>query len=380
MKLFSTHGQNDLSLNDESINLGALTSIKLPKSLVQNASRAFSTRRADLTLAKNLITAGVRPQAGDLVLARVSRIGHHARLELPNGRRARMFVGDEIIVTYGNRYATDQFESLVPEQIGPCHLVAGGGIASNVISKSKGVKRATDIEPLGILAAEDNTPLNVSQFALADAPTMAAPRPLVLCMVGTSMNAGKTTAAADIIRGLRSSGLNVAAAKITGTGAGGDYWHFTDAGAQEVVDFTDAGYASTYMMDTPSILNASQHLINHLFIKQPDVIILEVADGLLQRETRPLLMSDTFKNMIDGMFFATGDAMGAISGADWLQNQGYPVIGLCGMMTRSEINAAEARDATGLPVLTRAMLTDGNILTPMVYKAHQAASRIGKAI
>jgi hypothetical protein len=37
---------------------------------------------------------------------------------------------DAIIVAYGHRYAPDQFEAYVPEDLGPCHLVAGGGVAA----------------------------------------------------------------------------------------------------------------------------------------------------------------------------------------------------------------------------------------------------------
>ena len=44
----------------------------------------------------------------------------------------------------------------------------------------------------------------------------------VLIVAGTAMNAGKTTAAARLIKGLQRAGLRVGAAKVTGTGAGGD--------------------------------------------------------------------------------------------------------------------------------------------------------------
>ena len=40
--------------------------------------------------------SNVVPRAGDLVLARVAGIGHHSGLELAHGRRAALFVGDEI--------------------------------------------------------------------------------------------------------------------------------------------------------------------------------------------------------------------------------------------------------------------------------------------
>ena len=92
-----------------------------------------STRRVERGAAQTLITEAT-PKAGDLVLARVDALGHHANLQLPEGRRRRLFPGDTIAVACGNRYACEQFEAEVPTGLGPCHLVAGGGIASRALS------------------------------------------------------------------------------------------------------------------------------------------------------------------------------------------------------------------------------------------------------
>jgi hypothetical protein len=74
---------------------------------VAEARFGFSTRRFEAGDARVLLTGDVTPRAGDLVLARVTRIGHHTRIELPSGRRAELHLGDEIVVAYGSRYAPD---------------------------------------------------------------------------------------------------------------------------------------------------------------------------------------------------------------------------------------------------------------------------------
>ncbi|XVX21040.1 hypothetical protein ACQP1U_03965 [Actinomycetota bacterium] len=81
-------------------------------------------------------------------MARIARLGQHRRIEQPNGRRSMLHLGDEIIVCYADRYATDQYESVVPRTLGPTQLVASGGIASKVLSKSAAVRNATSIVPL----------------------------------------------------------------------------------------------------------------------------------------------------------------------------------------------------------------------------------------
>ena len=61
----------------------------------------------------------VVPRAGDVVLARVDKLGQHAAIMLPDGRRASLFEGDEILVAYGDRYAPDQFEGEVSRMDAP---------------------------------------------------------------------------------------------------------------------------------------------------------------------------------------------------------------------------------------------------------------------
>jgi len=100
---------------------------------LRSAKAAYTTRHVDLHAASQLLT-GVRPRVGDLVLARVAVLGQHPKIELAHGRRAAMFPGDEIVVAYGNRYAPDQFEAEIPGDLGPCDLVAAGGVAGKVIA------------------------------------------------------------------------------------------------------------------------------------------------------------------------------------------------------------------------------------------------------
>ena len=104
------------------------------KERINKAKAAYSTRRVEFARCQELLTNAI-PCSGDVVLARVEEIGQHKKIELANGRRASLFIGDEIIVTYGNRYAPDQFEATVPKIQAPCHLVAAGGIAAQFISK-----------------------------------------------------------------------------------------------------------------------------------------------------------------------------------------------------------------------------------------------------
>ena len=314
------------------------------------AKTAFTARRVRLKEAVMLLNGNLTPSSGDLVLTRVEKIGHHQRLELANGRRARLFVGDEVLVSYGHRYAPHQFEAVIPDGLDTCDLAAAGGIAARVLSKHDKMKDPTKLAPLGLLGDIKGRPLNLGNFALKRL-NRYPPRPLTLAVAGTAMDAGKTTTAASLIKGLTGSGLKVGAAKVTGTGAGGDLWFMKDAGGDPVLDFIDAGFPSTYRATPEQIEDIASLLISHLRNASVDAIVLEVSDGLYQEETAGLLSSFVFRNSVDGIIFAASDAMGAHAGVDWLWQLDLPVIALSGALTSSPLAIREVQESIGLPVL-----------------------------
>lgn len=326
---------------------------------LRRAAWAFTTRRIRTGPCK-LVFGAIVPRAGDLLLARVDEIGYHGGLQLPDGRRKTLFVGDEIVVAYGNRYAPNQFEAVVPQTLGPCQLVAGGGVAGKALSWHASMsKPATRITPIGLVADSTGRPLNLRHYAL---PTLGREPFMVpaIAVVGTAMDSGKTQTAAYLVKGLTLAGLRVGYTKVTGTGAGGDSWLLKDAGAEPVIDFTDAGLATTYLETTVEIERVFTTLISHLTRSGVDAIVIEVADGVLQEETAALLESNVFHELVCGVLFASGDAMGALAGANWLTERKLPLLGLSGILTAAPLQRRESEAATGLPAFSRQELAEPN--------------------
>ncbi len=321
----------------------------LPKERLEQAKWAYTTRRINQQQPMQLLHGPVCPEAGDLVLARVEELGQHKRLELVSSRRANLFEGDEIVVAYGNRYAPDQFEGIVPDHLGACRLVAAGGVAARLLNRHDRVKSATRITPLGLLADQKGHRINLSGARLTKADQVDT-EPLVLVVAGTSMNSGKTTACANLVKGFVRQKIKVAAAKFTGTGAGADYRSLVDAGADPVFDFVDAGYVSTYRVNRDVLLDIVMTLGAEMAASRPDVIIVEVADGLLQRETSRLFATPAFTDWADGVIFSANDALGAQAGISWLAARQLPVFAITGVLTSSPLARREAEDICGLPV------------------------------
>lgn len=333
--------------------------LSLSPAMLTTAKRAFSTRRANAGAMKNLLKGPLQPCPGDLVLAQIEALGQHKRLQLSNGRPAQLFENDTVVVAYGHRYAPDQFEAEVPPDLGACHLAAAGGLAAQVLSQHGAMLPPTKLQPLGLIGDGRGQPLNLRDFALPSIETnVAVP---VLAVVGTCMNSGKTTAAAYLIHGLNRAGHRVGAAKVTGTGAPADVSLMADAGAAAVLDFTDAGHASTYLLGLPELEAILSTLIGHLQARDVSAIVIEVADGLYQRETALLLESERFRASVSGVLMAAQDSLGAAAGAAWLRERQLPVLGIVGLLTQSPLAGREAAAATGLPVYSLADLRDARI-------------------
>lgn len=357
------HSPAPVNLNSQLSAAAAIEPEPLAPGRLQSAKRSYATRRIALGDAAGLFSFGVRPQTGDLVLARIDRIGHHRRIESPEGRRGQLYVGDEVLLCFGARYASDQFEAVVPKRLEPCHMVAAGGIAALCVNRHDSTRPATQITPIGLVADTEGRVLNLKDYALSGARPLSG-RPYTMTVVGTSMNAGKTTTIAGMVRGLTSNGLKVAVGKVTGTGAGGDRWAYVDAGASEVLDFTDFGYASTYKVPSDELTALLSAMMSSLAEDRPDVIILELADGLFFSETADLVETPAFAEMVDDVVVAASDAMGAEAGVRRLAANEMIPIALAGRMTSSPLAVREAARVLDTPIVSLGDLTDGIWMPP----------------
>ncbi|GAA1678758.1 DUF1611 domain-containing protein [Glycomyces endophyticus] len=338
---------------------------------------AYAVRNVDMALPGLTLVDECAPRAGHILVARVDAIGHHNWLELSTGRKAAIYPGDEVLLAFGERYAPDQYESRIPDVLGTSvDLVAAGGVAGEVLSRHGDMRPPTRLEPIGILADREGTPVDLRRFNVL-APFGLGDHPPVVCVVGTSMNAGKSTTAASVIRGLSRSGRRVAGIKITGTGAGGDPWMFRDSGAVVAADFTDGGYPTTAGVPVPELAELAQTLYHHAAAHDVDAVVMEIADGILQAETSALLEFPIVRELVDGVVLAAADAAGARYGAQHLRALGLPVIAASGRLTQSLLAIREAVAGMDAPVYTPNELATPDVAAEVLAMAGVARSRRG---
>jgi hypothetical protein len=301
------------------------------------------------------------PRVGDLAVAEVARIGRHATIELRSGVTANLFPGDRLVAVFGHRYATDQYEGYVPpEPVAECDLLSAGGVCGTVASQHASMAAPTRLRLLGVACDGDGAPLNTRAFALPPRDGGGDGGEVIL-VVGSAMNAGKTTTAGAIARALTRAGARVAAAKVTGTAAGKDLRYLRSCGARPVLDFTDLGYPSTYLADPGELVQTFRVLLSHLRAAAPDFVVLEVADGLVQRETRLLLDAAEFRREIAHVFFAAGDSLAAAYGVQFLRERGLAPWAVSGAVTQSALAMREVEETTGLPCLSVERLMAGDL-------------------
>jgi hypothetical protein len=92
------------------------------------------------------------------------------------------------------------------------------------------------------------------------------------------MNAGKTAAACTLIDQMTHAGLVVDAFKATGVSLRRDVLAMEDAGARRTALFTDLGVVSTTPKNAAAV---TRTLLSRLAAERPDVVVVELGDGLL---------------------------------------------------------------------------------------------------
>lgn len=317
----------------------------------------YGLRRVPLSSMASVVPGTLAGNAGDIALAQVERIGKNTRLELASGRSCTLHVGDHVAVVFGNRYATMQFEGYARAEGEHCDMLSMGGLAGLVATKHVSVADSTKLRLLGAIADSAGKPLRLQNFGLPLQTGFAPPKIAVVC--GTSMDAGKTYTAVSLIKGLRRDVTNVAGIKLTGTAAGRDTWGMLDAGACVALDFVDGGFASTYLARLDELLSLFRVLVTNAAARGAEWIVMEIADGLLQKETAALLQHRAFVEAVDAWVFAAGDPLSAVAGVRLLRGWGIEPVAVSGRVTMSPLAVKEAESACGLPCLTANAVQEG---------------------
>ncbi len=201
-------------------------------------------------------------------------------VELVTGRMARVSRDDVLAGALGARQALRGFVGKVPDSLAvgdTLHVLNLGAVIGICTSENKDYGHPLRVRLLG-MAVRSGKILNIADNAVPEAKKLTRTAPLVM-VSGSCMNSGKTVAACEIAAKLTQRGYKVAAAKLSGVACLRDVLNMEDHGAVEGLSFLDCGYPSTAGMT--DLVPLAKGILNRLNRSKPDVIVVEMGDGII---------------------------------------------------------------------------------------------------
>ena len=272
------------------------------------------------------------------------------------GRMVSLRAGDVLAGTLGARRALRGYAGEVPSHIAvgdTINVLNLGGILGRCTSVNPEIGQPFKAEVLGAILAfpemgdRIGRPAHIRDGAVPVAEHLQLDAPVVY-VAGTCMNAGKTVAATELVRGLSRAGLRVAAAKLTGVSLMRDSLSMQDAGAIAALTFNDAGAASTHAGVTVGI---AKGIFNRLAAERPDVIIAELGDGILGEYGVQDILQDSELTAAGAAFvMAAPDPVGCWGAVELMKERfGLSVAALTGPATDNEVGRDYIRASLGIP-------------------------------
>ena len=277
-------------------------------------------------------------------------------IEDTGGRMVSLRAGDVLAGTLGTRRALRGYAGVVPPTIAvgdTIEVLNLGGILGRCTSVNPEIGPPFKAEVLGAiltfpeLGDRIGRPAHIKDLAVPPAERLESAIPVVY-VAGTCMNAGKTVAATELVRGLARSGLRVAAAKLTGVSLMRDALSMQDAGAVAALTFNDVGIASTHAGVT---VTTAKGIFNRLAQAKPDVIVAELGDGILgEYGVQDILRDAELTGVGAAWVMAAPDPVACWGAAELMQREyGLPITAITGPATDNEVGNVYITAELGLP-------------------------------
>jgi hypothetical protein len=299
-------------------------------------------------------------EEGVLVAAKVlNNKSRYNQLELTSGRMATVNQGDVIVGALGHRKALRGYSGHLPKSLQPgdtIQILNIGGVLGICDSANPDVGAPFDCQVLGTvlsfpyLGERIGVPARAGASSLEEAPAIDTNGVPVVALAGTCMDSGKTAAACAIVSRLRHLGLNVAACKATGVSLRRDVLAMEDAGASASMIFSDFGIVTTTEKNGRQLTRA---LLTGLAAEKPDVIILELGDGLLGAYGVGAILNDEeIRAALTAVLLCANDPVSAWGGVELLRKEfGIEPALVTGPATDNEVGVQQIDERTSLPAI-----------------------------
>lgn len=307
---------------------------------------ASSTRNANLSSELELSDKIICKQGYVIAGKILNDKSTYNTLELPSGRQSRVCKNDIVVGVLGARNALRGYSGVVPDTLKAGDVIQVlnlGGVMGKFTSGNPAIGSPFNIEVLGsVLSFPDFTerighPAHVLDGTVKPQDSLGKTPPLVI-VTGTSMQAGKTTSACEIVKQLTHQGLKINAAKLTGISLMRDMLEMKDVGAKRVVDFTDAGIVCT---NPDNVVHVAKGIVTTLAKDEPDCIVLEFGDGIMgQYGVMQLLLDKELMSNVKAHILAANDQVGAWGAVKYLEGKCPAIDAITGPATDNTVGTS----------------------------------------
>ena len=262
----------------------------------------------------------------------------YGELELTNGLMSKIKKGELIVGVLGERKALAGIVGIVPKEIKTgdvLNVLNIGGVIGKATSWNKDfVNLPIPVKLLGEIIV-NNKNLNIHDSIQKLDSILIKTVPLIVVM-GTAMNVGKTTATVKLIQSIKNkTKLNLVAAKLSGIAAQKDILAMKKAGAGQVLSFLDVGISST-INNHGLVVPAAKTIINKLTKKKPDLIVVELGDGIIGWYGVEKLLNDKeFSKAMSFNIMCAHDLVGAKGSYDMLNDLNLKIDFFAGPVTNN---------------------------------------------
>jgi hypothetical protein len=320
---------------------------------------ASSTK--NLRLAPEVIVGDqIVPAEGYVLAVRIlTDKSSYNTVEDVSGRMMAVRAGDVLAGTLGSRRALRGYAGEVPKHIAvgdTIEVLNLGGILGKCTSVNPEIGPPFKAEVLGAILSfpelgdRVGRPATIKEGAVPEAEAVESALPIVF-VAGTCMNAGKTVAATELVRGLSRAGRRVGALKLTGVSLMRDTLSMKDAGAVAALTFNDAGMASTHPGVTVAV---ARGLLNRMAadrIARPDIIVAELGDGILgEYGVQDILRAKDIVGNAAAIVMAAPDPVACWGAAQLMRDEfELPITAITGPATDNDVGRDYIRAELGLP-------------------------------
>ena len=298
----------------------------------------------------------IRGNEGDICVFELPQDASPITVEAPSGRLMAIVPGDAFLGTPGDRQATRSVcgrlpvGGLVPGD--QYWVLSASGVVGELLGDSPVDEGYVErVRYLGAVCGDHGERINIRQFAVRGCGGEDRNAPVYL-IVGTSGEAGKTTAGIAVLRALRLQGhTTVIALKATGGCAVAEIARYQDFGAAQALDCVDFGLPGIYPAGRKGIGRFFDNALEYCLALPADAVLVECGGDLISPNALQFLACLKARRADPKVILAAADALGALAAKQALAEQGLVISLITGPCTDTRVLRERTEAVCGIPAI-----------------------------